>query len=263
MMDNGAADVSGSTPLITAPEEASDWSSSSLPPALPAHPSLGVFFFPKLPSSVCDQVLLKLRRAGLVFWLGSWQVQRCGLASLKVLGHRIMTKLNCSMVNSEWDWEYQCVQIFFFIYLLTDTSIPPANGKLLGNTNGKKGGLHFKFDFCVHYSEKNLLFRAIDLPCKDLLYLSFEIVEKVTPACTRCATHKTAESSWGLKLFSKGSIDEDKCDESGAVGRVWPPPLVGVAHQVIGVGVVMDCSGCSCDQLPGPKCWVVTATRRF
>lgn len=45
MMDNGAADVSGSTPLITAPEEASDWSSSSLPPALPVHPSLGDLFF--------------------------------------------------------------------------------------------------------------------------------------------------------------------------------------------------------------------------
>lgn len=44
MMDNGAADVSGSTPLIPAPEEASDWSSSSLPPALPAHPSLGDFY---------------------------------------------------------------------------------------------------------------------------------------------------------------------------------------------------------------------------
>lgn len=40
MMDSRAADVSGSTPLITVPEESTDWSSSSLPPVPPAHPSL-------------------------------------------------------------------------------------------------------------------------------------------------------------------------------------------------------------------------------
>lgn len=115
-----------------------------------------------------------------------------------------------------------------------------------------KGGFISSVIF-VSISLKNPLFLAIDLQCKDLLHLSFEIVKEVTAACTRCATHKTVESSWGLKLFSKGSIDEDKCDESGAVGRVSPPPLVGVAYQVIGVGVVMDCSGYSRDQLPSPE----------
>lgn len=39
MMDNLAADVPGSAPLITALREASDWSSPSLRRAPPAHPS--------------------------------------------------------------------------------------------------------------------------------------------------------------------------------------------------------------------------------
>lgn len=137
------------------------------------------------------------------------------------------------------------MKLFNGQFFFTDTSstCPAANGDLLGNTNGK-----IKEAFI-----SSVTFQAIDLQCEDLLYLSFEIVEKVTPACTRCATHKTVESSRGLKLFSKGSIDEDKCDKSGAVGRVSPPALAGVAYQVIGVGVVMDCSGCSCDQLPRPE----------
>lgn len=68
VMDNGAADVSGSAPLIAAPEEASDWSSSSLLPVLAAHPSLGdlsIYF--GAPSSVdaADEI------AGL---------QQCGFA---------------------------------------------------------------------------------------------------------------------------------------------------------------------------------------
>lgn len=89
MMDNGAADVSGSTPLIPAPEEASDWSSSSLPPALSAHPSLGDFFclfVLRLPSSVSDQVLmLPMRCAGLVFRVGYRQVQQSGFDLSKSL----------------------------------------------------------------------------------------------------------------------------------------------------------------------------------
>lgn len=68
MMDNGAADVSGSTPLITAPEEASDWTSSSLPPAPPAHPSLRDFFFSEA-ALECWRPSVDAEAAGETHWL--------------------------------------------------------------------------------------------------------------------------------------------------------------------------------------------------
>lgn len=53
MMDNRAADVSGSSPLITVPEEPPDWSLASPPPAPPASSITGWKWKPSL--SVSDQ----------------------------------------------------------------------------------------------------------------------------------------------------------------------------------------------------------------
>lgn len=92
MMDNWAADVSGSSPLITVPEEPPDWSSSSLP-----HPHQPIHHWLKLEAALeCQRPSVDGIGADEMHWFEccavSWQLNaqnvNCASVCPDALSHR-------------------------------------------------------------------------------------------------------------------------------------------------------------------------------